>query len=56
MTGGAQTYTKADSALAGALELVNLEKVPVLTGLSLQIQAGVKGRIQYTAGLTKCGK
>lgn len=31
MTGGAQTYTKADSALAGALELVNLEKVPVLT-------------------------
>ncbi len=31
MTGQTQTYTKVDSALAGALELVNLDKVPVLT-------------------------
>ncbi len=30
-TGATQTYTKVDSALAGALEMVNLEKVPVLT-------------------------
>lgn len=31
MTGATETYTKADSALAGALEAVNLDKVPVLT-------------------------
>lgn len=31
MTGAQETYTKVDSALAGALEMVNLEKVPVLT-------------------------
>lgn len=31
MTGATQTYTKVDSALAAALETVNLEKVPVLT-------------------------
>lgn len=30
-TGGTETYTKADSALASALELVNLDTVPVLT-------------------------
>lgn len=30
-TGATQTYTKVDSALAGALEMVNLDKVPVLT-------------------------
>lgn len=31
MTGAQETYTKVDSALAGALEMVNLDKVPVLT-------------------------
>ncbi len=31
MTGATETYTKVDSALAGALETVNLDKVPVLT-------------------------
>lgn len=31
MTMASETYTKADSALAGALEMVNMDKVPVLT-------------------------
>ena len=30
-TGETETYSKADSSLAAALEMVNMDKVPVLT-------------------------